>query len=76
MVFIVSLIIVYQLIYSNVTDHMAEYPTLKAMGYRDVYLLGVLFQEGLMLAILGYIPGCLISLGLYSLTCSATSLPL
>jgi putative ABC transport system permease protein len=74
--FIVGIVIVYQILYSDVTDHLPEYATLKAMGYRNVFLLGVVFQEALFLAILGYIPGTLISIGLYSLTRGATNLPL
>jgi putative ABC transport system permease protein len=74
--FIVGIIIVYQILYSDVTDHLPEYATLKAMGYRNTYLLGVVFQEALFLAVLGYIPGSLISVGLYGLTRGATNLPL
>jgi putative ABC transport system permease protein len=74
--FLVGVIIVYQIIYSDVIDHLAEYATLKAMGFRNIYLLGVVFQEALILAILGYIPGCLISIGMYNLTRNATKLPL
>lgn len=74
--FLVGVIIVYQILYSDVADHMAEYATLKAMGYRNLYLLGVVFQEAVILAVLGYIPGCLISMGLYELTRNVTNLPL
>jgi putative ABC transport system permease protein len=74
--FIVGTIIVYQILYSDVNDHLDEYATLKAMGYRGVYLLGVVFQEALILALLSYIPGIAISLGLYNLTSLATNLPL
>ncbi|PIG92260.1 ABC transporter permease DevC [Gloeocapsopsis sp. IPPAS B-1203] len=74
--FIVGVVIVYQILYSDVSDHLAEYATLKAMGYQDIYLLGVVFQEAIILAILGFIPGYMISVGLYSLTRSATNLPL
>jgi putative ABC transport system permease protein len=74
--FIVGIIIVYQILYSDVTDHLPEYATLKAMGYRNIYLLGVVFQEALLLAVLGYFPGNLISIGLYGLTRGATNLPL
>lgn len=73
--FIVGNVIVYQVLYTNVSDHLAEYATLKAMGYRDSYLLGIVFQEALILAVLGYIPGFAITLGLYDLTKRATSLP-
>ncbi len=74
--FIVGIVIVYQILSSDVADHLAEYATLKAMGYRDLYLLGVVFQEALILAILGFFPGFGISYGLYALTRGATNLPL
>ncbi|MGG6270801.1 ABC transporter permease DevC [Leptolyngbya sp. AN03gr2] len=74
--FIVGIIIVYQILHSDVNDHLSEYATLKAMGYRDRYLLRVVFEEALILSISGFIPGHLISIFLYSLTQSATNLPL
>lgn len=72
--FFVGTIIVYQILYSNVTDHLPEYATLKAMGYSDRYLLIMLMQEALILAALGFIPGFLVSIGLYQLTYAATLL--
>lgn len=74
--FIVGVIIVYQILYTDVADHIAEYATLKAMGYKNLYLLAVVFQEALILSILGYIPGIGLSTGLYALTRNATNLPL
>ncbi|OBQ22658.1 ABC transporter permease DevC [Anabaena sp. AL93] len=74
--FVVGIIIVYQILFTDVNDHLAEYATLKAMGFTDNYLLRVVFQEALILAIFGYIPGLGISLGLYELTKAATFLPI
>lgn len=74
--FIVGIVIVYQILYTDVANHLPEYATLKAMGYGDRYLLGVLLQESLLLAILGYIPGFFISIGLYQLAFAATMLPI
>ncbi|MBD2596908.1 FtsX-like permease family protein [Nostoc spongiaeforme FACHB-130] len=74
--FIVGIVIVYQILYSDVSDHLPEYATLKAMGYTDRYLLVVLFQEALFLAILGFIPAFFLSIGLYNLTYAATMLPI
>lgn len=74
--FIVGAVIVYQILYSDVTDHLPEYATLKAMGFRDRYLLMVVFQEALILAILGFIPGTAIALGIYRITNLATMLPM
>ena len=74
--FIVGIVIVYQILYSDVSDHLPEYATLKAMGYTDNYLLRVLLQEALLLAALGYLPAFLLSFGLYQLTFAATLLPI
>jgi putative ABC transport system permease protein len=74
--FIVGVVIVYQILYSDVSDHLPEYATLKAMGYGDRYLLGVLMQEALLLAVLGYIPGVALAMGLYQIAYAATLLPI
>jgi len=74
--FVVGTVIVYQILFTDVNEHLAEYATLKAMGYTDKYLLIVVFQEALILAVFGYIPGLGISLGLYELTRVATFLPM
>ncbi|MGL5130887.1 MAG: ABC transporter permease DevC [Planktothrix sp.] len=74
--FVVGVIIVYQVLATDVADHTPEYATFKAMGFRNTYLLGIVFEEAIILAILGFIPGAAISVGLYSLTRQATNLPL
>lgn len=74
--FIVGSVIVYQILYTDVSNHLPEYATLKAIGYTDFYLLKVVFQEALILAILGYLPGFVISVGLYTLAQNATLLPI
>jgi putative ABC transport system permease protein len=74
--FIVGVAIVYQVLYSDVSDHLAEYATLKAIGYSSRSLLLVIFQEALLLAILGYVPGFVASLGMYQLLTGLTKLEL
>ncbi len=74
--FIVGVVIVYQILYSDVSDHLAEYATLKAMGFTNFYLLGLVFQEAMILGILGFVPGFVIALGLYNVTRNATRLPI
>jgi putative ABC transport system permease protein len=74
--FIVGVAIVYQVLYSDVTDHLAEYATLKAIGYSNRSLLIVIFQEAILLAILGYIPGFVATLGMYRLLTNLTRLDL
>lgn len=74
--FVVGVIIVYQVLSTDVSDHMAEYATFKAMGYRNMYLLGIVFEEAIILSVLGFLPGVGVSVGLYHLTRNATNLPL
>ncbi|WP_427161364.1 ABC transporter permease DevC [Aliinostoc sp. HNIBRCY26] len=74
--FIVGAVIVYQILYSDVSDHLPEYATLKAIGFKNRYLLVMVFQEALILAAIGFIPGFAISQGLYLITRQATLLPI
>ncbi|MEB3261960.1 MAG: ABC transporter permease DevC [Cyanobacteriota bacterium] len=73
--FVVGCVIVYQILYSDVSDHLPEYATLMAMGYRLIGLLGVVAREALILAVLGYVPAYLAGQGLYALVRSGTRLP-
>ena len=74
--FIVGTVIVYQILYSEVSDHLSEYATLKAMGYSQTYLLLVVFQEAFILASLDYIPGFGFAVFLYNIAKNATLLPI
>jgi putative ABC transport system permease protein len=73
--FVVGCVIVYQVLYTDVSDHLPEYATLMAMGYRMSHLLGVVMREGFYLAALGYVPAYLAGQGLYWFVRDATKLP-
>ena len=64
--FVVGMVICYQVIYSDIADHMPEFATLKAMGYSTRYFISLIVVEALLLAIVGFLPGTLASVGLYS----------
>ncbi|MDB9538569.1 ABC transporter permease DevC [Anabaenopsis tanganyikae CS-531] len=74
--FIVGTVIVYQILYTEVSDHLSEYATLKAIGYTQKYLLMVILQEAFLLACLGYAPGWIFAMFLYSRAREATLLPI
>jgi len=76
MAFVVGVVIVYQVLSTDVNAHLKEYATFKAMGYRNSYLLVVVFEEAIILAVLGFIPGTILPLGLYQLAATATALPI
>lgn len=71
--FVVGTVIVYQILYTDIRDHLREYATLKAMGYGGEYLFKTVIQEAVILAVLGYIPGFVLALGLYELAVRATA---
>jgi putative ABC transport system permease protein len=74
--FIVGVVVVYQVLYADVMDHLPEYATLKAMGYSDGALLIVIFQEALILGVMGFLPGFVASLGMYNFLAGLTRLAL
>ncbi|MFI4852632.1 MAG: ABC transporter permease DevC [Gimesia chilikensis] len=74
--FLVGFAIVYQVLFTDVSNHLPQFATLKAIGYSDGYLQQVVLQEALILSILGFLPGTLISSGLYTMARSATRLPM
>ena len=72
----VGTIIVYQILFADVSDHTDEYATLKAMGYTNRYLAGVVFQEAVILAVVGFVLGLGVSVWLYDTAAEATRLPI
>ena len=72
--FIVGSIIVYQILFGDVMNSLPQYATLKAMGYRDSYVIGIVIQQSAILALVGFVPGLLLSMGLYSLLATVTKL--
>ncbi|MEM8710078.1 MAG: ABC transporter permease DevC [Planctomycetota bacterium] len=73
---IVGMIIIYQVLSTDVQDHLAEYATFKAMGYGPRFFLSIVFEEAVCLAGMGFLPALLIASALYSLAASATALPI
>jgi len=73
---VVGVVIVYQILYSNIATQFVAYATLKAIGYENNYLLTVVFQQALILAFFSYFPGFIFSLGLYDYAMKATKLPI
>ncbi len=73
---IVGIVIVYQVLSTDVADHLREYATFKAMGYGHGFFLGIVLEEALILAMFGFIPGLLVSIGIYAGLGSMTGLPI
>jgi putative ABC transport system permease protein len=74
--FLVGGIFVYQMMAGDIRNHLSEYATFKAMGYRGPFLSQIIIYQAILLALVGFGPGLLISLGLYELTRHAAHIPI
>jgi putative ABC transport system permease protein len=72
--FVVGIVICYQIVYADITDHMREFATLKAIGYGTGYFFGLVLQQCLYLSLLGFVPGLIVSLILYRILAVVTGL--
>jgi putative ABC transport system permease protein len=74
--FAVGVVICYQILSGDVTDHLPQYATLKAVGYGNGYLAWVVLQESLILAALGFAVGLGVSWAAYEALAASTGMPL
>lgn len=72
--FIVGMVICYQVIFSDIADHMPEFATLKAMGYSTRYFITLIFVEAMLLSLVGFVPGAIASGVLYGWLSGQTGL--
>ena len=59
--FLVGLLITYQILYTEISDRLHLFATLKAMGYGRRYLLRVIVEQSLFYGVAGFIPALLFS---------------
>lgn len=71
----VGAVIVYQILYTDVSDHIPEYATLKAIGFSDSFFIWIIVQESFILSVLGFIPGAFLAEILYILTREIAAMP-
>lgn len=74
--FIIGIVMVYQVLSTDVNDHLAEYATFKAMGYSNWYLYGILVEEIAILSTIGFLPSVLVAMALYKVLEVVGSLPI
>jgi putative ABC transport system permease protein len=72
----VGMVIVYQILFTDVTNHLRESATLKAIGFTNMYLNKVVIGEAFMLGCLGFVPGALACVLLYRIAGHAAYLNL
>lgn len=73
---LVGLVIVYQVLSTDVADHLREYATFKAMGYGPRFFMGIVLEEAMILGVLGFIPGVIVGSTILKVMATVTTLPL
>jgi putative ABC transport system permease protein len=74
--FVVGVIICYQVLYTDIADHQAQFATLKAIGYSNQFVMEMVLAQSLMLSLLGFVGGALASLTLYVGVAEVSGLPM
>jgi putative ABC transport system permease protein len=74
--FVVGVVICYQILSSDVSDRLPEYATLKALGYNNRYIVGVVMSQAVFLGMVGFVPGLAASAALFLLMGEVTGLPM
>lgn len=63
----IGIIICYQILFNEVNDNLAQFATLKAMGHQPGFLSGIVIYQALLMSMIGFLPGTILSFGLYAL---------
>ena len=74
--FVVGMLISYQIIYTDLSDQLPQYATLKGMGYENFYLVRVVIEQAALSALAGYVPAWLLCLVVYRVIGAVALLPL
>lgn len=71
---LISIFILYQILYVKIANNLGNYATLKAIGFSHISLVMIVIQESLILGIAGYIPGVIVSTLAFAYLADATKL--
>jgi putative ABC transport system permease protein len=63
---IVGVVVVGQILYTSVSEHIKEYGTMKAMGAPDSLLYRIIAIQSVLMAVIGFVPGIALALALAS----------
>lgn len=74
--FIVGMLISYQVIYTDLSDQLPQYATLKGMGFSSGYLVRVVFEQAALSAVAAYVPAWLLCLVVYQVVGALALMPL
>jgi putative ABC transport system permease protein len=72
--FVIGVFICYQILYTDISDHLPQLATLKALGYQNRDLVRLVLTQAGLLGLLGFVPAVLVTVGLYSMLTAITGI--
>ena len=73
--FIVGIMVVYQILATQVSRQLPQFATLKAVGYGDRFLNGTVITMALLIVLAGFFPALVAAVGIYEVIREETLLP-
>jgi len=74
--FLVGIVIFYQILFTQISDYLPQYATMKAIGFSDVDIVSIVMLQALMLSVVGYVVAVVLGVVMYAVTAAATGLPI
>jgi len=72
--FVIGIFICYQILYTDISDHLPQIATLKALGYQNRDLMQIVLTQAVLLGVIGFIPALLMTFGLYAMLTAITGI--
>lgn len=72
--FLIGVFICYQILFTDISDHLPQLATLKALGYQNRHLVRLVLTQAALLGVLGFLPAVLLTFGLYSMLTTITGI--
>ena len=73
--FVVGIMVLYQTLATQITRQLPQFATLKAIGYTNRFLNGIVLIEAVLVMLIAFVPALAAALGIYSVIRAQTLLP-
>lgn len=74
--FAVGILIAYQIMFTDLSDFLPQFATLKAIGYTNRFMLVTSLQQAVLYALLGFVPAWLMTIGIFAVVGEVALLPM
>jgi putative ABC transport system permease protein len=72
--FVIGVFICYQILYTDIADHLRQLAMLRALGYRDGQIVRLVLRQATLLGMLGFAPAVALAFGLYAMLTALTGI--